>query len=148
MNARQIMTPNPVTVGPGSTIAEVARLLVEHRISGLPVVNGNSEVLGIVTQTDLFLKQKRVPFSMTSAPVLFDEWADPQQLPEQFHAAEGKTVEEIMTRDVICADVDSEVGALASLMMEHHVKRIPILENGKLAGIVTRHDLIQHMAGK
>jgi CBS domain-containing protein len=148
MYARQIMTPNPVSVRPDSTIADVARLLGEHRISGLPVVNRDSQVVGIVTQTDLFLKEKRLPFSMTSAPVLFDEWADPQQLPEQFHAAEGRTVEEIMTRDVICAPVEAEVGELARLMMEHHVKRIPILENGKLAGIVTRHDLIQHMAGK
>jgi CBS domain-containing protein len=148
MHARHIMTPNPVCVRTDTTIAEVARLLLEHRISGLPVVNGNSEVVGIVTQTDLFLKEKRVPFSMTSAPVLFDEWADTQQLPEQFHAAEGRTVEQIMTSDVICAPIDAEIGELAKLMMEHHVKRIPILENGKLAGIVTRHDLIQHMAGK
>ncbi len=148
MKARDVMITDPVTVKPDTPVDEVARLLVERRISGLPVVSDEGVLIGIVTETDLFLKEKGVPFSMVKLPSLFNEWVKPERLQQLYANARKYTAADIMTQSVITATPDTEVCQIAEWMMHHRIKRVPVVEGGRLVGIVTRHDLIRRLACK
>jgi CBS-domain-containing membrane protein len=113
--AREIMTENVVTVRPNTTVEEVARLLMTHRITGVPVIDEAGRVLGIVSEFDLLAKR-------------------------------GHTAGEIMTRDVIAVTEETPAEAIADLIVQQRVRRVPVLKEGRLVGIVTRADLIRLLA--
>jgi CBS domain-containing protein len=146
MTARDVMVRDPVTVKPSTPVNEVARLLVEHRIGGVPVVTDEGHVIGIVTETDLFLKEKGVPFSMVKLPSLFNQWVKPEQLEQLYANARTYTAADIMTQSVVTATPETEVSQIAELMMRRRIKRVPIVEEGRLVGIVTSQDLIRRLA--
>jgi CBS domain-containing protein len=146
MKARDVMVRDPVTVKPSTPVNEVARLLVEHRIGGVPVVADEGLLIGIVTETDLFLKEKGVPFSMVKLPSLFNQWVKPKQLEQLYANARRYTAADIMTQSVVTTTPDTEVSRIAELMMRRRIKRVPIVEGGRLVGIVTSHDLIRRLA--
>src|SRR5260370_30920184 len=94
MRAEDVMTRNVVTIGAGASVREAARLLVEHRVSGLPVVDAEGRVVGLVTEADLIARQK--------GPSPRRSWwhrflSDPEQLAEEYRKAEGSTVGDVMT---------------------------------------------------
>ncbi|MFN3326631.1 MAG: CBS domain-containing protein [Bryobacteraceae bacterium] len=146
MKACEVMTREPVTVAPETTVGEIARLLTERRISGVPVVDSENKLVGIITETDLFPKEKGVPFSMVRLPSLFDQWLDPEQIREFYEASKGRQARDVMTKDVASVGPEDDIGTAAKIMMNRHVNRIPVVENGKLIGIITRQDLIRWMA--
>ncbi|MCL6507334.1 MAG: CBS domain-containing protein [Bryobacteraceae bacterium] len=146
MKVRDIMVSDPVTVKPSTPVEEVARLFVERRIGGVPVVSDEGVLLGIVTETDLFLKERGVPFSMVKLPSLFNEWVKPEQLQELYANARRHTAADIMTQRLVTATPDTEICQVAEWMMRHRIKRVPVVEGGRLVGIVTRHDLIRRLA--
>jgi len=133
MKAFEIMTSPVMTVAPDLPLKEAARLLVQHNISALPVVDAGGELLGIVSEADLLeLETRPDPRSqLTPLPAA----ARPPQL-----------VSEVMTREVIAMADDTDVAHLASLMLMAHVKRIPILRGRRLVGIVSRRDVIKVVA--
>lgn len=143
MNIQQVMTADVTTVHPATTVEEIARIFIEQRISAVPVVDREQRVLGIVSQHDLFLKEKNVPFSLEKLPALFDEWIELEQLPQLYQSARHITAADIMTKHVVSADINSSIGDVARLMVQHSLKRLPIVENDRLAGMVTRADLIK-----
>jgi CBS domain-containing protein len=146
MKARDIMTGPPLTALPETPVGEIARLLTEHRISGVPIVNEQGELVGMVTESDLFLKEKGVPFSLVRVPALFNQWADPKRIIEVYEHARRYTAADVMTRNVFSVGVEEQIGEVARLMLRHKVKRLPVLENGRLVGIITRQDLIVFLA--
>lgn len=146
MKAKDIMTRNVITVTPDANVETIAGLLTKHRIGGVPVVDRDQRVMGIVTERDLFLKEKGIPFSAVKVPTLFKQWVDPARLEEIYARARHHTARQVMTEEVVCVDVDDELGDVACLMAERDVKRVPVLEHGKLAGIITRADIIGALA--
>lgn len=146
MKAKEIMNRNVVSVRADMTVAEVARLLSERRIGGLPVVDDEKRVIGIVCESDLFLKEKGLPFSAIKIPTLFKRWVDPERLAEIYEGARHHTAADVMTTDVVCVDVDDTVGHVALLMAQRNIKRVPVLQNGSLVGIITRADIIRLLA--
>lgn len=146
MRAEHIMTREVVAIKADTTVDEIARLLSEHRIGGLPVVDDENRVIGIVSESDLFLKEKGMPFSAVKVPTLFKRWVDPDRLTEIYEDARHHTAADVMTSKVICVDVDDSVGHAAWLMAQRNIKRVPVLQNGVLAGIITRADIIRLLA--
>lgn len=146
MKAQEIMNRDVVSVRADTTVAEVAKLLSEHRIGGLPVVDDEDRVIGIACESDLFLKEKGLPFSAVKIPTLFKRWVDPERLAEIYEGARHHTAADVMTPDVVCVDVDDTVGQAALLMAQRNIKRIPVLREGRLAGIITRTDIIRLLA--
>jgi CBS domain-containing protein len=141
-----IMTREVITIREHTTIEEIARLLVENRIETVPVVDEENRVIGIVSESDLFLKEKGLPFSAVKVPMLFKRWVDPERLDEIYEEARHHTAADIMTRRAICVDVSATIGQAARLMAQHDINSIPILREGVLAGIITRGDIIRHLA--
>lgn len=146
MKTREIMTREVIRIHVDTTVNEIARLLSEHRIGSLPVVDEEDRVIGIVSESDLFLKEKGMPFSAVKVPTLFQRWVDPDRLTEIYEGARHHTAADVMTTEVVCVDVEDTVGHAAWLMAQRDIKRIPVLENGKLAGIISRADIIRLLA--
>ena len=140
------MTREVMTVTADTTVDRIARLLSENRIGGLPVVDRENRVIGIVTESDLFLKEKGMPFSAVKVPTLFKRWVDPDRLTEIYEDSRHHTAADVMTSATICVNVDDTVGHAAWLMAQHNIKRVPVLQNGVLAGIITRANIIHLLA--
>jgi CBS domain-containing protein len=146
MKTQEIMTQDVVRIHADTPVNEIAKLLSKHRIKSLPVVDEEDRVLGIVSESDLFLKEKGMPFSAVKVPTLFQRWVDPDRLTEIYESAHHHTAADVMTTEVVCVDVEDTVGHVAWLMAQRNIKRIPVLKNGKLAGIISRADIIRLLA--
>jgi CBS-domain-containing membrane protein len=115
MNVVDVMTTNVITITAQQTKQQAARLLAQHRISGLPVVNDEQLVVGVVTEYDVISKQ-------------------------------GQTVGEIMSRGVISVTPDTDLDEVSHLLVHERIRRLPVLDQGKLVGIVSRADLVREVA--
>jgi CBS domain-containing protein len=125
------------TVLPGASLKQAAQLLVEHRISGLPVVDDHGHVLGVVSEADVLPKEAgELPGQPLAWLVGFDVEADRSKL-------EARLVGEAMSSPALTIEGDRPVGRAARLMIEKDVNRLPVVEGEELVGIVTRADLIR-----
>ncbi|MBI2494543.1 MAG: CBS domain-containing protein [Candidatus Rokubacteria bacterium] len=138
----EIMTRDVIAVAPDTTIHAVARLLVDHGISGVPVVDDQGAVVGILSEGDLIVRQKARPRPPWWALFL----SDGEQLARDYQKAMGTTVAEVMTRPVISVRPSASIGAAAALLDRHRVRRLPVLDEGRLVGIVSRGDLVKALA--
>lgn len=146
MKARDIMTTKLVTVGPETSVKDVVALLVEHKVSGIPVVDAEGKVLGMVSEGDV-LRKKIAPktpdvLSILGAMVYYDGAKEYQ---EAFRKMAANTAQEIMTEPVIAVDVDDDFGKVGQVILDHHIKRVPVLDKGKLVGLISRSDLVKLM---
>jgi CBS domain-containing protein len=139
------MVGNVITVGPDARVQEVAELLLRHRISAVPVVGSTGEILGIVSEGDLINR----PESETERrkPWWLDALASNEGLAAQYVKSHSHNVSDVMTREVITATPDTPVAEVAALLEKNRIKRVPIVENGRLVGIVSRANLLRGLAG-
>jgi CBS domain-containing protein len=144
VNADQIMTRQPVTADPSMSVRDAAMLLVKHGISAVPVVDGSGALLGIVSEGDLVRRGDIVRDERQSW------WL--QMLAEGEHLAPGflgyvrsggRQVRDLMTREVVTVEDQTPLPEIARLLQEHRIKRVPVLRQGKLVGIVSRADLVR-----
>jgi CBS domain-containing protein len=103
-------------------------------------------VIGVVDESDIFMKDKGMPFSAVKMPMLFKQWVEPEKLAEIYADAHLHTAADIMERDVFCVDVEEDVTQVAFLMAQHNLERVPVLENDRLVGIISRVDIIRFYA--
>lgn len=144
MIARDLMTKEVVTVRPDTPLEEIAGLLTLHRIGALPVVDDEGRVIGMVSLDDLFPRRKLFSYSGGSAATIFKELIDdPPHLPDLYRQSRDRTAQEVMSTNVLCVDADEELENVASLMLRHDLKRVPVLHAEKLVGIISRSDLIR-----
>ncbi|MDI9480096.1 MAG: CBS domain-containing protein [Syntrophomonadaceae bacterium] len=146
MLAKDIMTREVVTVKAHDRVDEVARLLVDHKISGIPVIDEDRHVIGIVTEKDLIVKasELRVPFYVT----LFDSiifLENPIRFKNDLKKYTAVNVEDAMTEKVIVVEEDTEVSDVVKLMQNKRINRVPVVRQGQLVGIITRNDVIKSM---
>ena len=144
MRARDVMVRAVVTTTPKTTVKELARLMINRRISGVPVIDRNARLVGIVTEGDLLRRaetgteHKRTPWRELFVPN--------SRLAAEYIKSHAKQVAEIMTRDVISVEEMAALGEIADLLETKRIKRVPVLHNGKIVGIVSRADLLQVLA--
>jgi len=144
MKAAEIMTRDPVSVTPQESIAEAARLMLEHRISGLPVTDEDGAVVGVVTEGDLL---RRAETGTERHRVRWLEFLlGPGRLAADYIDAHARKVGEVMTGDPAVAAPDDDLADIVTLMEKRHIKRVPVVEGGKLVGIVSRADLVRDLA--
>lgn len=145
MQAKEIMTSPVFTVSPDTPVAQVARLLCEKHISGVPVVDGTGKLVGIVTEIDLIKRHARIHFPIYLPfldSLIFLE--SPRRYTQDVRRALGATAGEIMTQPVSTANLETDVEEIATLMVDDRVNPIPILdESGALVGIVSHTDIVR-----
>jgi CBS domain-containing protein len=142
MKIEELMSRDPITVGPETSLREVAAILIEQRISGLPVVGERGVVLGVVSEADILLKERgpEPRHGGIVAWLLGNGHVDERKL-------EARTAGEAMTSPAITVGVDRDVSFAARSMTEYGIKRLPVVgHDGALVGIVTRADLVRAFA--
>lgn len=143
--ARDIMTQEVVACFPETRIEDAVRALAEKGISGMPVIDANRRVVGIVSESDLLMADKLQPPLVKTA--LYGLFIMPQGVMERIAQSRGVLVEDVMTKKVITFGPDTPVEEIAETMREKRINRVPIVdEEGKLMGIVSRADIIRALA--
>jgi CBS domain-containing protein len=144
MRAHQIMTRNVITVRPDTSIVDAAKLMLEHHVSGLPVLDKDGGLVGIVSEGD-FLRRSEIG-TQRKRPRWLQYLMSPGRVANEFVHQSGRKVEEIMARDPVTVTEDTQLEELVSLMEKHDIKRLPVMQNDRLVGIVTRANLLQAVA--
>lgn len=146
MKAGDIMSRDVITIKKDASIEELADLLTQNKISGVPVVDDENRVIGIVSQKDLLYKdmEPRFPavFELLGGLIFFNSV---RQYNEDLRKLVATTVEGIMNTKVVTVDEDTGIDKIARLMVDRDINRVPVLRNGVLVGIVTRADIIRYL---
>lgn len=144
MRAHQIMTRDVITIGPNASIGEAAKLMLEHHISGLPVLDKDRKLVGIVSEGD-FLRRAEIG-TQRRRPRWLQFLVGTGREASEYVRQSGRKVAEIMTSDPVTGNEETPLEELVSLMEKHDVKRLPVIRGEKLVGIVTRANLLQAVA--
>lgn len=136
------MTRNVVTVTAATSVQSAAKLMADHGISGLPVVDADRHVVGIISEGDLILRQ-RSPSWRPWWRRFFDE---PEGLAREYRKVVGTTVGEVMTRPVVSISPVFGVETAASILHARGFRRLPVVHDGKLVGVISRGDLVRALA--
>ena len=142
-----IMSTDVVTVSPDTPVYQIARLMSKHDISGLPVVDENERVLGVITELDMIVRNTRfkVPnFIMVLDSIIYLE--TPKHFQERLQHVLGVTAREIMSQPAVTIAPDATIEELAGLMVDRRMNPLPVVENDRLVGIISRSDIIRLMA--
>lgn len=128
MRVNELMSSPPISVNPGRPLKEVAEVMLHHRVSAVPVVDASGEIVGILSEADLLNIQAPRPAAL------------------RLSAREAKVASDVMTKAVIVTRPETTVDDLVRLMIDHHVKRVPVVANGRLVGMISRTDVISILA--
>lgn len=146
MLIRNLMTLNPVTVLADTPVEEIAKLLLLHRINGIPVVESTGHLLGMVTAADLIYRgadERLEPRESIWKENFWISFFSPKAA--QRGKAKGQTAAEVMSTEVHSVEPDLRPSAAARLMVDYHVTSLPVVEAGKVIGIISRIDLLSHL---
>ena len=144
LKAKDIMTREVITASPEMKVAEVVKILLERRINGLPVVDEEGELVGIICQSDLIVQQKKIP--LPSIFTLLDSFipiSSRKNIDSEIEKIAAATVAQAMTRDTVTADPETSVEEIATLMVEKSYHTLPVVQGGKLVGIVGKEDVLR-----
>lgn len=145
MKARDVMTSRVVSVTPDCTIADMAKRMQQYRISGLPVINAGGALVGVVTEGDCLRRVETGTETKRSGWRAF--LASPETLASEYIRSHGRKVSEVMTPDPVTVGEDTDLTEVIHLMEKHQIKRVPVVKNGTVVGIISRANLIQALAG-
>jgi CBS domain-containing protein len=144
MKAADIMTRKVITVGPDSCVQDTAKLLLENGISAAPVVDGNGDLVGIISEGDLMRRPEAGTERRRSW--WLDAMANTEFLADEYVRSHSRRVADVMTRKVIAATPETPVRDIAHLLEKNGVKRVPVVEGSKVVGIVSRANLLHALA--
>jgi len=143
MKAQDVMTRDVITIDPDSTVLQAARLMLQHHVSGLPVVDGNGNLVGVLSEGD-FLRRRE-----TKTERRRSRWLEflmgPGRIAAEYSHSHGSKVSEVMSTDVQSVEQDTALEDIVELMERKRIKRVPVLCGGQLVGIVTRSNLMHAM---
>ena len=149
LTAKNIMTRDLITVSPDTEIAHAAKLLLEKGINGIPVVDKKGELVGIICQSDLIAQQKALP--IPSVFTLLDGFI-PLASMKHFEKAVQKiaatTVADAMTPNPVTVQTDTSIEELASLMVDKSFHTLPVVDEGKLVGVVGKEDVLKTLTSE
>ncbi len=144
MLAKDIMTTDIVTIAPSLRVEEIARLLLSRNISGVPVIDDRDRLIGLVSEGDLLRRTEGGTERQRS-------WwlsllASPEESARDYIKTHGRTAEQVMTREVVTVTADTPVGEIAQILERRRIKRVPVVEDGRIVGIVSRANLLHSLA--
>ncbi|HHP7229952.1 MAG TPA: CBS domain-containing protein [Xenococcaceae cyanobacterium] len=144
----EIMTPNPISVTPKTPLQKAIALLVEKKISGLPVLDEQGKLVGMISESDLMWQETGIetpPYIMLLDSVIYLQ--NPTRYEKEIHKALGQTVEDVMSDRPITVQGERSVKEAAKLMHDKKIRRLPVVDPaGKILGIITQGDIVRMMA--
>lgn len=144
MQAVDVMTKNVVSVEADAEVREIASLLLKHRISAVPVIDANGHVIGLVSEGDLMRRaendtEERHAWWLAKLLSTHDN-------PAEYIKSHGRKAADVMTRDVITVTEDKPLHEIAALLERNHIKRVPVVRDRRLVGIISRANLLHGLA--
>ncbi|HTN11142.1 MAG TPA: CBS domain-containing protein [Acetobacteraceae bacterium] len=146
MNAGDVMTRDVVTVTPETPVAELVQVLLSHGISGVPVVDEERRVVGVVSEGDLLRRAEMGTEKRRGGWMTF--FTGTEKLAGEYVRSHGRVATDVMTRDVVCVQADTPLADIADLMEDRHIKRVPVLKDEVLVGLVSRSNLLRAFASR
>jgi CBS domain-containing protein len=146
MKARDVMVSPVITTKPSASVREVAQILLTHHISAVPVVDDAGKPVGIVSEGDL-MRRADLGTERHRSWWLAALFAEEEALAAEYVKQHSKKVADVMTKRLVTASPDAPLNEIAGLLERHSIKRVPIVANGVIVGIVSRANLIQALAG-
>ncbi len=144
MQAADIMTVDVIAAAPNMTVREVAKIMIDRGVSALPVINEDAQIVGIISEGDLIRRAE------TGTEIKASWWLDlltsAQTLQERFLKSHGMNVSDVMTHDPITVAPDTPIAEIATTLEQHRIKRVPVVADGKVIGIVSRANLLHALA--
>ncbi len=140
MQAIDIMSVNVCSAGPDTPINEIARKLCDRGISALPIVDLNDKVLGVVSEGDLL---RRIELGTMKKPKWTDIFAGDDSLARDYVKSHGRTARDVMTQPAVVVSEATDIAEIATLLESKGIKRVPVVRDGKLVGIVSRSDIVR-----
>lgn len=145
MDARDLMSSPVITVSVDGTVGEAADLMLQHRVSCLPVVDARGRVAGMLTHSDFGLHHRFLP-TANHLFTLFGAWANPANLEQVSQAVRGRLLRDVMSQPVATVSEDATVAEVAETMVRYKVNRLPVMRGDEMVGVISRHDLLKLMA--
>ena len=146
MKVAEVMVTSVHSVGPDASVREVASMMLERRISGVPVVDEDGRILGMVSEGDLI---RRPEIETDHAPAgWLHVFLSDEERAREFVKSHGRKVRDVMTQPAICVAPDTPLAVVVRLMERHRVKRLPVVEHGRLVGLLTRADLLRALVAR
>jgi CBS domain-containing protein len=145
MNASDVMTRTILSTSPDATIAEAIRIMLDNRISGLPVIDETGQLVGILTEGDLLRRGETG--TERHRPRWLEFLIGPGRLAEEYVRTHGRKVGAVMTRDPVSVKPDTSLKEIVELMERRRIKRVPVLDGEVPVGILSRADLLRGLAG-
>ena len=143
MNAEHIMTRDVISIDPDATVLQAARLMLQHHISGLPVIDKAGNLVGVLSEGDFLRRQE------TRTDRKRSRWLEflmgPGRIADEYTHSHGNKVSEVMTTEVQTVDEGAPIEDIIELMERRRIKRVPVLCGGQVVGIVTRSNLMRAM---
>jgi CBS-domain-containing membrane protein len=146
MQAKDIMTSPVITVTPDSDIRETAQRLLEHRISAVPVVDKAGRLVGIISESDLMRREDAG--TGRQASWWLSLFSDPERQMRAYVKSHSLRVADVMTANVVTVEEDTPVDEVADLLGRKGIKRVPVMRNGGVVGIVSRADLLRGLIAR
>ncbi len=147
LKAQDIMTREVITVNEDATVRELASLFLTHNISGAPVVDTESRVIGVVTESDLIFQNKKV--HLPTAVAILDAFLfleRPEKMEKEVKKIAGSKVGDICSPNLVSVGPETELEELATLMAEKKIHTLPVMEGDKLVGVIGKSDIIRTIA--
>ena len=147
MNARDIMNKPVVSVHPDTPLREIARLLLDKAISAVPVVDDNGAPIGMVSEGDLIRPDRAAREAWRQS--WLEIFAEGEPLAPELVAwlhSQNQTARAVMSAPVITVNEDTEFGEIARVLANHRIKRVPVVRDGRVTGIIARDDLLRALA--
>jgi CBS domain-containing protein len=148
VKVRDAMTREVITVSPDTSVKEIAEILLKKKIGGVPVVDGD-RLVGIVTEEDLIMKNVKLRFptyiQLLDAVIYLESL---KKYEEELRKAVGALAKDVMTENPYTISPDAELEEAATLMVEKGISRLPVVENDRLIGIITRRDILKAISGE
>ena len=140
MRAADVMTTNICVVAPEAPIQEIAREMLDRRISGMPVVDGDGNVLGIVSEGDLV---RRAELGTDRRSWWLDMVSSDRTLASDYVKTHGRTARDVMSSPAVVVEESTGLAEIAKLLESRRIKRVPVVRDGKLVGVVSRADIVR-----
>lgn len=144
MRAHEIMIRDVITVGPEAKVSDIADLFVRHRISAVPIVTDDKVVVGLVTASDLI--HRKETRTERRRKWWLDMFVDNDTRAREFVKEHGLKARDVMSPAVISVSENAELAEVADILESHRIRRVPVLRDGKLAGLISRADLVRALA--
>ena len=144
MLVKEIMTENPITVTADMEIFKAAKILLDNRINGVPVVNDSGKLVGILCQSDLIAQQKKLPVpSLFSFLDGYISLSSMKNIEKEVRKIAASAVSDAMTPNPVTVGPDSSIETVAALMVDHNLYTLPVVDKGALVGVVGKEDILR-----